>query len=174
MHLNKSLFLLFFFTICSFAGMTQTVTLSIVQNEKAPAVALEMSRIIEDQMFGNFFDSGLIASNSNIRFDGSQFGQKNFGIKEAAFGLSDYLIAVYLQYNPEEKKDDMLKLTYANLDSVSWRVVRVLSSEIVDEKTINVSKIKVTDSDPYKQVRTVADEISNGALSLLQKQGEKK
>lgn len=162
-------------SVVSGAGAA-TISLSVVQNEQAPAIALDMSRTIEDELFGNFFDAGHIISNSDIRFDGSRFVEANYGIKEAAFGLSDFLVVVSLHYGPAEKKDTETKLSYAELDSLAWRVVRVLSSEILGESTIDVSKVKVTDFDPYRQSRIVADLVGAQTIAVVRgsKRGEKK
>jgi hypothetical protein len=149
-----------------FAG-AESLTVSIVQNEKAPAVALEMSQTIEDELMNDYFDAGHIVSNTDIRFDGSKFKAANFGIKEAAFGMSDYLLAVYLQYGPGEIKDEKKGITYAQLDTVVWRLVEVRSSNIVAEQTLDATKIHVTDFDPYQQSRLVADQASGASIDAL-------
>lgn len=160
---------------CVSSVSAATVTLSVVQNEQAPEVALEISQTIEDQLFGDFFEAGHIVSNDDIRMDGSRFVEKNFGIKQAAFGLSDFLIVVYLHYGPGVINDTEKKMTYAELDTLSWRVVRVLSSEILGEGAIDVTKIQVRDFDPNNQSRLIASLVSKETLKLLvnRTQGEK-
>jgi hypothetical protein len=146
-----------------------SITVSIVQNEQAPAIAIDISRTIEDELFNDYYDAGHIVSNTDIRFDGSSFTQKNFGIKEAAFGFSDFLVTVYLEYGPGEIKDTEKKTTYAELRSLVWRVVQVNNSAILASDTIDVTKIKVTDFDPYKQSRLVADRVTDSTLKILAK-----
>jgi len=155
---------------------SETVTITVVQNEAAPAVAIDMSRTIEDEIFGRFFDAGHIASNTDVRFDGSHFSEKNFGVKEAAFGYSDYLIAVSLGYGPAEKKDESKNLTWAELVSLEWRVVRVQNQVVIAEKKVDVAQLKIADFDPYKQSRIVADSVTDQILAAIAKakQGEKK
>lgn len=145
----------------------ETVTITLVQNEKAPAVALEMSNAIEDEIFGRFYDAGHITSNTSIRFDGSRYRERGFGVKEAAFGLSDLLVAVMVQYGPQEVTDSEKKITYAKLDSITWRIVEVSSSKIVMEKKLDVKTIKVTQADPYQQARTDASMAADEALKAI-------
>ena len=154
----------------------ETVTITLVQNEKAPAIALEMSNAIEDEIFGHFYDAGHIASNTEIRYDGSRFREKNFGVKEAAFGYSDFLVAVSVQYGPAEITDKEKKITYAELDAITWRLVEVKTSKIVAEKKIDAKKVPVTQSDPYLQARVDAGIASDDALKAIEKfnEGEKR
>lgn len=164
---QHTLCVVLFQCICVLGVHCATISLSVVQNEEAPAIALEMSQTVEDQMFNRCFDEGHILSNVDIRFDGSLFPTANFGIKEAAFGLSDYLIVIYLYYGPQEIQNKEMKLTYAELNNITWRVVRVATSKILSEKKINVSDIKILDSDPYKQSRTITDSICTDALNTI-------
>jgi hypothetical protein len=147
----------------------ETVTIAVVQNESAPAIAIDMSQTIEDELMGNYFDAGHIVSNTAIRNDGSKFEESNFSVKEAAFGLSDYLVVVSLGYGPAVMKDEAKKLTWAELVSLKWKVVRVQNSLIVAEQSVDVSKIKVTDFDPYKQSRLVADTVGEQTLDAIAK-----
>ncbi len=176
MRLNKFTLLLALSVLTISGAAAATITLSVVQNEQAPAIALQMSQTIEDELLGDYFEYGHIISNSDIRFDGSRFAEANFGIKEAAFGLSDYLVVVYLHFGPAEKKDAEKKMSWAELDSMTWRVVRVLTSEILGEDSIDATKVKVTDFDPYRQARTVADLAGTLTLAVVKdaKRGEKK
>lgn len=153
----------------------ETVTVTVVQNENAPAIALQMSQAIEDEILGDYFNAGQIVSNTQVRYDGSHYSEKNFGIKEAAFGLSDYLVVINLQYGPGEVVDKDKQITYAELNVLDWRLVKVLTSEVLVEKSINVKNIKVMDSDPYKQSRIVAGMAANDSLQAIpiNNQGEK-
>jgi hypothetical protein len=158
--------------ICIFAFPAATiyaasVTVTVAQNERAPLIALDMSRTIEDELMGKYFDAGHIVSNTPIRFDGSLFARKEFGIKEAAFGYSDYLLAVYLEYGPNEITIEEKKMTYAELRFITWRVVDVRTQKILEEQSIDVTKIKVTDFDPYQRSRLVADTVSDASLARL-------
>jgi hypothetical protein len=76
---------------------------------------------------------------------------------------------VYLEYGPGEIKDTEKKTTYAELRSLVWRVVQVNNSAILASDTIDVTKIKVTDFDPYKQSRLVADRVTDSTLKILAK-----
>lgn len=154
---------------CAFAD---TVTITLVQNEKAPAIALDMSNTIEDEIFGRFYEAGHIASNTDLRFDGSKYHDQNYGVKEAAFGLSDFLVAVSVQYGPAEITDTEKKITYAELDSLTWRVVDVKTAKTVVEKKIDIKKIKVTQSDPYQQARIYAGMATDEALAAIAKFNE--
>jgi hypothetical protein len=147
----------------------ETVTIAVVQNEAAPAIAIEMSQTIEDELMGDYFDAGHIVSNQSIRNDGSKFEEPNYSVKEAAFGLSDYLVAVSLEYGPAVMKDESKKLTWAELVSLKWKIVRVLGATLVAEQSVDVSKIKITDFDPYKQSRLVADTVSEQTLDAIAK-----
>ena len=160
-------FCILFFAFSSIQA--ETVTISVVQNENAPTIASDMSRTIEDEILGSYFDSGHIVSNSDIRLDGIQFTEKNFGIKEAAQGYSDYLIAILLNYSPGILEDTDKKTSWAQLDSLVWRVVRVADSKIIGEKSIDAHQIKVMDSDPYKQARIVADQAIKDTLAAIGK-----
>jgi hypothetical protein len=170
MRRTTVLALLLSLAIPSAAVHAASVTVSVVQNERAPVIAIDMSRTIEDELMGGYFDAGHIVSSTSIRLDGSKFAQKNFGIKEAAFGYSDYLLAVYLEYGPNELKIEEKKITYAELRTIVWRVVDVKTSKILEEKTIDVTKIRVTDFDPYEQSRLIADTVMNASLERLAKQ----
>lgn len=164
---NRILLLLLFLTFCHISLWAKTLTVALVQNEKAPAVALDMSRTIEDEILGVYFDAGHIVSNNDIQFDGSQFAKDNYGLHEAAVGYSDYLIVVYLEYGPAEKKDETTHASYAELLAAKWRVVKVSSTRILAEGAIDVTKIRVTDFDPYQRARLVADKITTATLSVI-------
>ena len=169
MHIPKitAVCCILFFAFSSLQA--ETVTISVVQNENAPSIASDMSRTIEDEVLGAYFDNGHIVSTSDLRFDGIQFTEKNFGIKEAAQGFSDYLIAILLNYSPGVLEDVDKKTSWAELNNLVWRVVRVSDSKIISEKSIDANKIKVMDSDPYKQARIVADQAIKDTLAAIAK-----
>jgi len=169
MQISKSLTFCFILLFVLSALSAETVTISVIQNETAPSIASDMSHTIEDEILGSYFDAGHIVSNSDIRFDGIQFTEKNFGIKEAAQGFSDYLIAILLNYNPVEIHDTEKKTSWAELTSLVWRVVRVSDSKILAEKSMDISQLKVLDSDPYKQSRIVADQAIKETLAVIAK-----
>lgn len=152
----------------------QTVTVTVVQNEKAPAIAIEMSRVVEDELFSVLFDSGCIASNTSVRFDGSRFDEDNFGIKEAAFGMSDYLVAVLLRYGETEMSDIESKQTWAELRSMTWRVFDVRTGALLGEQNIDITRIKISDSDPYSRARFVAHDSASSVIAAFRapSQGE--
>ena len=168
----KHFFYVVLFFICGISN-AQTVTISIVQNEKAPAIAIDMSRTIEDQLMDSFFDLGFIVSNSDIRFDGYNYSKNNFGIKEAAFGMSDLLLAVQLTYSAGEKTNVDKKNTYAQLENIVWRLVRVKDSYIIKEAIFDISSVPVKDFDPYKQTRSLAKKLAENANKAIREDVKK-
>ncbi len=162
----RNMLVLLFCTVAS-AVFCSTVTVTVVQNEQAPFVALQMSQTVEDELMTVLFDSGHIVSNTSVRLDGSLFSGRSFGLKEAAHGLSDYLLVVLLKYNPSEKKKPDDSAAYAQLDGLSWRLVNVAGGAVLAEKTLDLSKIPITDFDPYKQSRQLADIVGRDCLQLL-------
>ncbi len=165
---NKTVLIALALALALASGLSsETVTITLVQNEKAPSIALEMSYAIEDAIFGKFYEAGHIASNTDIRFDGSRYRERGFGVKEAAFGMSDFLLAVFVQYGPQEITDPAKKITYAELDSLHWRLVRVTNGKTVDEGKLDVRKIPVTQSDPYLQARVDAEMVADEALAAI-------
>lgn len=169
MRSTRGLAAILFLMISIPALHAASITVSVIQNEEAPAIAVDISRTIEDELLNDYFNAGHIVSNTEIRFDGVAFAKKNFGIKEAAFGFSDFLIAVYLEYGPGEINDTEKKKSYAELRSLAWRVAQVNNSAILASGSIDVTKIKVTDFDPYKQSRLVADRVTDATLKILEK-----
>lgn len=162
---KQCLYLMLFFI--GGISSAQTLTISIVQNENAPAIAIEMSRTIEDELLDSFFNSGCIVSNAEIILDGKAFSKKNFGIKEAAFGMSDFLLAVQLTYASNEKTNPENKNSYAQLDSLVWRLARVKDSHIISEVTFDISSVPVKDFDPYKQSRMLTKKVAEHAGKAL-------
>lgn len=168
----KHWFYVFIFLSCGILS-AQTFTISIVQNENAPAIAIEMSRTIEDELLDFFFNSGFIVSNTDISFDGKSFSKKNFGIKEAAFGMSDFLLVVQLTYASSEKSNPENKKSYAQLDSLVWRLARVKDSHIISEVAFDISSVPVKDFDPYKQSRMLTKKVAEQAIKTLRDEVKK-
>ncbi len=153
-----------------------TITVTVVQNEEAPDIAIQMSRTVEDELLGQYFNAGQIVSNTEVMMSGSRFSEKNFGIKEAAFGMSDYLLVVYLQYGPGERVDEEKKISWAELKTITWRIVAVPTSRILEERSIEYSVFPVDDFDPYQQARKPAGMIVRESLPVIDgdRQGEKR
>jgi len=153
-----------------------TITVTVVQNEEAPDIAIQMSRTVEDELLGQYFNAGQIVSNTDVMMSGSRFSEKGFGIKEAAFGMSDYLLVVYLQYGPGERIDEEKKISWAELKTITWRIVAVPTSKILEERSIEYSVFPVDDFDPYQQARKPAGMIVRESLPVIDgdRQGEKR
>jgi hypothetical protein len=158
------------------AVFASTITVSIVQNEAAPGEALELSRIVEDELFTDCFDGGHIVSNTDIRLDGSRFAEKSFSLKEAALGYSDYLIALLLEYGPNVIKNEELKTSWAELLGITWRVVDTKNGNVLGEAKVSLSDRGAYYLDPSGQSRLLAEKVGKDALSLVNKtvEGEKK
>lgn len=156
-------------------AFSATVTIAIVQNESAPLIALDTSRTIEDELFNLFFDAGHIVSNADISSAGIAYDDPYFGVKDASLGDSDYLVAVFLEFSPAVQTDTDKKLSWAVLNSIKWKVVRLNLQKNSTEGTMDIKDIEVMDFDPYKQSRVVADELGKKMLAAIQmmKQGEK-
>ena len=157
------------------AASAATITVTVVQNEGAPEIAIQMSRTVEDELLGQYFNAGQIVSNTDILMNGSRFAEKNYGIKQAAFGMSDYLLVVYLQYGPGERVDEKKKVSWADLKTITWRIVAVPTSRIIEERSIEYSIFPVDDFDPYQQARKPAEMIVRESLPVIDRdiQGEK-
>ncbi len=156
-------------TFClAFSAQAATVTITITQNEKAPETALETSRTVEDELFLQFFSSGHIVSNSDIRFDGSLFLQKNYGLKEAAWGLSDYLVVVFLEFLSQETPEGSLPAP-AQLVSVSWKVVQVADGIVLETKKLTGKETVIDETDPAKRSRILAQRLFPDILNTIAK-----
>lgn len=141
------------------APSAQTITVAVAQNATAPESALLMSKTVEDELLGIMFDQGLIVSTAELAMTDELFSAPNFAVKEAAFGLSDYLIAVRIQYGAEEKKDPEKNVSYAQILSVDWRLVRVVNPVILASGTVRPKNVTVLDQDPYGDARRLADSV---------------
>lgn len=138
---------------------SMTVSISLVQNESAPQSAIKMSQIAEEQLLNNFFNNGFIVSNTPIRFDGINFKNKNYGLKEATFGLSDILFVYFLQYNANEKTATENNSSYAQLEYINWKILSVPDGRLIKEGQKKIDGLKLQDNDPYKYVRTIMDSL---------------
>lgn len=173
MHLRRLLsILLLAITTTAFAA-AQTITITVVQDESAPEVALDMSRVLEDEMLGCYFESGKIVTNTDIALDGKKYYEKNYGVKNAAHGLSDYVLIVYMQYGAGEKKHEKLNVKYAELKKASWRLVHVLSIETIAEQDLDLGSVPVREFDPYMQIRMLGAEIAQNSLTALREAGKR-
>lgn len=160
------------FLICGLTS-AQTLTISIIQNESAPTIALDMSRTIEDELLNTFFNSGFIVSNAEITFDENAFSKNNFGIKQATFGMSDFLLVVKLNYASAAKTNQESKKNYAQLESLVWRLLNVKNSVIISENKFDISSVPITDFDPYKQTRSLAKKVAENAGKTLREEVKK-
>ncbi|ULQ60092.1 hypothetical protein K7I13_01825 [Brucepastera parasyntrophica] len=160
MHKNRLFFVIILLTLCLGGISAATVTISVVQNEQAPEVALEISRTVENEIMMQFFDAGHIVSNEPIKSNGNRFPEKNYGLKDAALGYSDYLVVVFLQYGVNKIESSDKKSTYAELKSVNWRLVRVRNAEIITEKKLEIQAGQKNNFDPYKNAKTLAKQIT--------------
>lgn len=159
----------------SVPAFSATVTIAIVQNGTAPAIAIDTSRTIEDELFNAFFDAGHIVSNADIGTSDEAYGDPYWGVKDATLGDSDYLVLACLEYSPAVQSDTDKKLSWAVLNAIRWRVVRLNIGKAALEGALDVKDIEVMDSDPYKQSRIVADELGKRTLEAIRtiRQGER-
>lgn len=139
------------------APSAQTITVAVAQNESAPASAVLMSKTVEDELLGIMFDQGYIVSTAELSMKDEAFSAPNFGVKEAAFGLSDYLIAVRIRYGADEKKDPDKNVSYAQILSLDWKLVRVVNPVILASGSISPKTVTVLDQDPYGDARRLID-----------------
>lgn len=148
------------------SASASTVTVSMAQNKNAPAIAVEMTRVIEDQIMNDYFASGEIVSNMEIVENCSSFDNPMFSVKEASHGMSDFLLAVFLEYGPDEKKFTDSEATYAELKEVNWRVVDVRSPQVLGSGSFKVSNSRVQEQNPYECARIIAGLISKEGLKI--------
>lgn len=155
--------------LISFSALlaAETVTITVVQNKKAPEIAISMSRIVEDALLGVYFDSGKIVTTTDIAFDGNRYHEKNYGVKVAAHGLSDFVLVVYLDFDNSEKIHTESNLKYAELKQASWKLVRVRDSENVAEQMLDLGAVPIRDFDPEMQIRMLGNLIARNSLEKL-------
>lgn len=144
-----------------------TVAVSIAQNATAPATAVDMSRTVEGEIMGVFYDSGHIVTSNALSMSDDSFEDASFGVAEASEGYSDYLVAARLTYAKDEITDEALKLTYADLETVSWRVIQLSTGKTIAESTVLLSDFKSEDPDPFVQTRTSARKIAVDSMNAI-------
>lgn len=163
---------LLLFSINAFAA---TVTVSMSQNGDAPPIALEMTRVIEDQIMNDYFTSGEIVSNTKIIEGGSLSSKERRSlINEAADGMSDFLLSVYLEYEPNEKIGAESVGAYASLKKAEWQVIDVASSKIAGKGSFTIQESEVQRNNPYECARVAAGVISRESLKAQAKAEEGK
>lgn len=144
-----------FMTLC--AVNAQTILIAIAQNSAAPVSAVTMSKTVEDELLGLLFERGIIVSSAELALSDDGYDTPNFGIKDAAFGMSDYLIAIRLTYGAEEKKLADGLQTYAQLLSLDWKLVRVINPVVLSSGSMKTENGPIVDNDPYRESRLVLD-----------------
>ncbi len=144
-----------------------TVTVSIAQNAEAPATALEMSRTVEEEIMGFFFDSGHIVTSNALSMNDSAFDDLSFGVAEATEGFADYLVTARLTYTKDEISDEQQKITYADLQTITWRVVRLSTGKMIAGSTVRLADYKSADPDPYAQTRSSAKKIAMDSMKAI-------
>ena len=155
------------FLVFSLNAFAATVTVSMAQNGGAPSAALEMTRVIEEQIMNDYFISGEIISNTEIIENGFSSYKKNESlIAEAAEGMSDFLLSVYLEYDTNEKRVSESGSVYAALKKVEWQVVDVQASKIVGSGSFTMKESEIQQNNPYECARVAAGVISRESLKI--------
>ncbi len=144
-----------------------TVLVAVMQNEQAPATALQMSSAMEDQILGAYFDWGHIVTNDEITSEGSSFTEKGYGLGPARAVWADFMLVILLEYSPVEVVDSSLGITYARLSGISWRMVQVRDGIILVEKKLPPTSVPVSEPDPYRRARILADTIAKESRDAL-------
>ena len=142
-----------------------TVTVSMSQNGDAPSSALEMTRIIENAIMSEYFNSGQIVSNTQI-IEGGSLSQKEMRslVREAAIGRSDFLLSVYLEYEPNKKIVSDAGGVYASLKKADWQVLAVPSAQVVGSGSLVIKESKAQKNKPYESARAAAVAICKESL----------
>ncbi|HHU36846.1 MAG TPA: hypothetical protein GXZ47_06415 [Treponema sp.] len=172
MYLRRMLLTFLLTAVVTAVAVAQTITITVVQDTTAPEVALSMSRVLEDEILGSYFENGKIVTNTDIAFDGHNYTEKNYGVKKAAHGLSDYVLVVYMHYGPGEKKHEKLNVKYAELKKASWRLVHVKSIKTIGEQDLDLSAVPIREFDPYMQIRMLGAVIAQNSLTALREAGK--
>ena len=149
----------------SASATAATVTVSLSQNGNAPSGALEITRVIENAIMSEYFNSGQIVSNTQIIEDGAP-SQKEMRIlvREAALGMSDFLLSVYLEYEPSKKVVSDAAGSYTALKKAEWQVIDVQSSQVVGSGTLLIEESRSWKNKPYESARAAAVAICNESL----------
>lgn len=155
------------FSLFSLSVFPATVTVSMVQNPAAPPVALEMTRVIEDQIMNDYFGSGEIISNLEILENGLPSSRKNDSrIKKAAEGMSDFLLSVYAEYDSEERRLVESGEAYAALKKLEWQLIDVPSAKTLGRGSLAIKESEMQGNNPYGRARAVAGRISRESLKV--------
>ncbi len=139
------------------APAAQTVTVAMAQGSAAPEAALQMSKTIEDELLVLLFDGGYIVSTEELALKDGDFAKAEFGVKEAAWGMSDYLVAIRARYAADEIKDVDNKVSYARLLGLDWKLVRVANPEVLASGSVDPRVPAPQGTDPYAGVRLLVD-----------------
>lgn len=139
------------------AAYSQTVTVAIAQNASAPVSAATMSKTIEDELLALLFERGIIVSTAELELSDEGYETPNFAVKDAAFGMSDYLIAMRLRYGAEELKLADGLQTYSQLLSLDWKLVRVMNPIVLFSGSLIPEDGPIVDNDPYRESRLILD-----------------
>ncbi len=152
------------------SAQAATVTVSIAQNAEAPATALEMSRTVEDEIMGVFYDSGHIVTSNALSMNDSAFDDLSFGVAEASEGFADYLVTVRLTYKKDEITDEAREITYADLKTLTWRVVKLSTGTMIAGDTVKLPDGRSGDTDPYQRARATARRIAVDSIKAIDRE----
>ena len=151
-----------------------TVTVSVSQNSDAPSNALEMTRIIESEIMSEYFNSGEIVSNTQIVEEALSSSRRRSLIREAAMGMSDFLLFVYLEYDPNKKIVADSGGVYASLVKAEWQVISVPSSQVLGNGSLEIKESEIHRRNPNENARAAARMISREGLKVQHEAGRKK
>ena len=162
---------LLLFSVNVFAA---TVTVSMCQNEGAPTNSLEMTRVIEGEIMNEYFNSGQIVSNTQIIEGAISSSVRRSLVREAAAGMSDFLMAVYLEYDRDKKIVTDTGVIHALLKKVEWQVIDVSSSRVVGSGSFAIEESEIPKRNPNEAARAAARRISRESLEVQHGAGRRK
>lgn len=118
--------------IASAAGANAvSVAFQIIQHDPADAGIRNSSYIIEESLFGFFFDKGIIVSNSPAAVsDGDDSAVFKKSLEEAREGDVDFFIEITGDYDSSQSANPEAALL-ENIQSVSWSIIDVGSGAAV-------------------------------------------
>ena len=151
-----------------------TVTISMSQNGDAPLNALEITRIIENEIMNEYFNSGQIVSSTQIMLGALSSAEMRSLVREAAAGMSDFLLSVYLEYESNKKVVAGAGSAYASLKRAEWQLVDVPSSQVVGSGSIEIQESEAQKRNPNEGARSLARAISRESLKVQADAGRKK
>ena len=159
-------FLALCFSLFSLNAFAATVTVSMSQNGDAPSIALEMTRIIEGQIMDDYFNSGEIVSSMAILEGGAPSSKETAAlIRDAAAGMCDYLVSVYLEYDPIEKIATRSEVS-ASLKKAEWQVIDVASSKVAGSGSLSIREGASRTGNPRELAKATATTISRECLKI--------